>query len=164
MKTKEVVLQVEGMDCPSCAITIERSLSQARGVSNPAVNFATGRASLEYNPNEIDMSEIIKAVEKAGYKVTLAHDGNEAVEKFINEPEKFNMILMDIQMPHLDGREATRIIRKKGFKEIPIIAMTAEAMKGDRERSLAAGMDDYIPKPIKRDTIYKMVKKWCIER
>ncbi|TET87412.1 MAG: heavy metal translocating P-type ATPase, partial [Dehalococcoidia bacterium] len=68
MKNKEAVLQVEGMDCPSCAITIEKSLSQARGVSNPAVNFVTGRASLEYNPNEIDISEIIKVVERAGYK------------------------------------------------------------------------------------------------
>jgi len=81
MKSKELVLQVEGMDCPSCAITIEKSLSQARGVSNPAVNFATGRASLEYNPGETDIGEIIKVVERAGYKAREFERGLEREEE-----------------------------------------------------------------------------------
>ncbi|UCH98790.1 MAG: response regulator, partial [Candidatus Aminicenantes bacterium] len=51
-----------------------------------------------------------------------------------------------------------------GFKDIPIIAMTAQSMKGDREKCLKAGMDDYIPKPIKRDVVFAMVKKWCLDR
>ena len=85
--------------------------------------------------------------------VTVALDGEEAVDLFTSNPDRFDMILMDIQMPEIDGREATQIIRQQGFKDIPIIAMTAEAMKGDRERCLQAGMNDYIAKPIKRDVI-----------
>jgi CheY-like chemotaxis protein len=71
---------------------------------------------------------------------------------------------MDIQMPNIDGYQATRIIRKKGFKDIPIIAMTAHAMQGDKERCLKAGLDDYISKPIKREMVYQTVKKWCLEK
>jgi signal transduction histidine kinase/ligand-binding sensor domain-containing protein/DNA-binding response OmpR family regulator len=100
---------------------------------------------------------------KAGYQVTTAKDGREAVDIFTAAPNTFNLILMDIQMPRLDGREATRMIRGEGFKEIPIIAMTAESMKGDREKCLDAGMNDYIAKPIKRDIVYKMVKKWWLD-
>ncbi len=73
------------------------------------------------------------------------------------------MILMDIQMPIMNGREATGEIRKQGYTDVPIIAMTAESMKGDRERCIEAGMNDYISKPIKRDVVFKMVKKWCLE-
>jgi Cu+-exporting ATPase len=66
---EKVVLQIEGMGCPSCAATIERSLSQLKGVSNPAVNFATRRASLEYEPGRMELEEIINAVEHVGYRV-----------------------------------------------------------------------------------------------
>ena len=67
---------------------------------------------------------------------------------------------MDIQMPEMDGLEATRQIRKKGFTAIPIIAMTANAMVGDREKCIAAGMNDYITKPIKREMVFKILEKW----
>ncbi len=66
---KKVVLQIEGMNCPSCAATIEKSLSRLNGVSNPGVNFATRKASLEYDPNRVELKQIINAVEHAGYKV-----------------------------------------------------------------------------------------------
>ena len=79
-------------------------------------------------------------------------------------PENLDLIFMDIQMPEQDGREATREIRQKGFSDIPIIAMTAEAMIGDREKCLEAGMNDYIAKPIKRNEIFKVVKKWHIDK
>ena len=99
---------------------------------------------------------------KAGYQLTIVGNGEEAVSTFTADPEKFGLILMDIQMPGLDGKEATALIREKGFNDIPIIAVTAESMKGDKEKCIAAGMNDYISKPIKRETVLKMVKKWCL--
>jgi two-component system sensor histidine kinase/response regulator len=97
---------------------------------------------------------------REGYLLDMAENGREAVEKFLRGPENFDLILMDIQMPEMDGREAARIIRSKGFTHVPIIAMTAESMKGDREKCLAAGMNDYISKPINREEVLAMIKKW----
>lgn len=97
---------------------------------------------------------------KSGYRLELAVNGKEVVEKFIARPETFDLIFMDIQMPEMDGREATRVIREKGFSEIPIVAMTAECMKGDREKCMEAGMNDYIPKPLKRELVLDTMKKW----
>jgi len=106
---------------------------------------------------------------KAGYTVEVANNGQEAVEKYTTTPEDFDLIFMDVQMPELDGMEATREIRKweggTGSKEnleirIPIIALTAHAMKGDREKCLKSGMDDYITKPIKKGPILGLLEKW----
>ena len=98
-----------------------------------------------------------------GYHLEVATNGKEAVELYTANPGSFDLIFMDIQMPEMDGIEATRRIREVGGESIPIIAITAEAMKGDREKCLAAGMNDYIAKPVKRETVYKMVKKWALE-
>ena len=97
---------------------------------------------------------------KAGYSVEVANNGKEAVEIFTRKPERFDLILMDIQMPEMDGLEATRAIRDQGFAEIPIVAMTANAMKGDREICLNSGMNDYITKPIKRELVFEIIEKW----
>jgi CheY-like chemotaxis protein len=99
---------------------------------------------------------------KAGYSLSMAEDGKKALEVYTSEPEKYDLIFMDIQMPRMDGVQATRNIREKGFQDVPIIAMTAQSMKGDREKFLNAGMNDYIAKPIKREKIFEMVKKWCL--
>ena len=96
---------------------------------------------------------------KAGYCVEVASNGKEAVEKFTASPENFDLILMDIQMPEMDGIRATEEIRKRGFDSVQIIAMTAQAMKGDREKCLAAGMNEYITKPIKRELVLRILKK-----
>jgi len=97
---------------------------------------------------------------KAGYKVTVVANGKLALDTFTKNPNDFDTILMDIQMPEMDGYEATRQIRQLGFKDIPIIAMTANAMKGDRELCLDAGMNDYMTKPIKRELIFQVIEKW----
>ena len=97
---------------------------------------------------------------KAGYMVTVAANGKEAVDLFTKTPEAYDTILMDIQMPIMDGYEATRIIRSSALTDIPIIAMTANAMKGDRELCLEAGMNDYITKPIKRTIVFEVLEKW----
>ena len=67
---------------------------------------------------------------------------------------------MDINMPELDGREATAAIRNKGFKDIPIIALTADAMKEDREKCLKAGMNDYIAKPVRPQNLLDVITSW----
>jgi CheY-like chemotaxis protein len=85
------------------------------------------------------------------------------VETFLSDPEGFDLVLMDIQMPEMNGKDAARMIRKKGFTQIPIIAMTASTMKGDREKCLEAGMNDYIAKPIKRESLYQAIKKWVLD-
>jgi signal transduction histidine kinase/DNA-binding response OmpR family regulator len=112
----------------------------------------------EDNPVNQKLATII--LSKAGYKVTTATDGRQALAAFSSNPDGFDAILMDIQMPEMDGYEATRCIRQKGFMNIPIIAMTANAMKGDRERCLDAGMNDYITKPIKREIVFQVLEKW----
>lgn len=96
---------------------------------------------------------------KAGYTVQVACNGRLAVETYTQNPDQYDIILMDIQMPEMDGLEATRQIRKKGFIDIPIVAMTANAMKGDREKCLEAGMNDYISKPIKRELVFKILEE-----
>ncbi len=100
---------------------------------------------------------------KAGYQLDIVENGKEVVEKYASDPERYDLIFMDIRMPEMDGREAARMIRDKGFDNVPIIAMTAESMKGDHEKCLEAGMNDYIPKPIKREVVFKMIKKWVLK-
>jgi len=70
---------------------------------------------------------------------------------------------MDVNMPEMDGLEATEVIRNRGYHDIPIIAITADAMEEDRKRCLDSGMNDYIAKPIKREVVFNMVKKWVFD-
>lgn len=97
-------------------------------------------------------------LEKKGWSVVIANNGKEAVS--LATQEDFHLILMDIQMPEMDGVQATAQIRSAG-NNIPIIAMTAHAMKGDREKFLQSGMDDYISKPINKLQLYSMVEKYA---
>ena len=105
---------------------------------------------------------------KGGYKVEVANNGKKAVEKYTTSPEYFDLIFMDVQMPEMDGMEATRAIRKweeetrKQEDSIPIIALTAHAMKGDREMCLESGMNGYITKPIKRELVFEILEKWVL--
>ena len=102
---------------------------------------------------------ILRLLEKNGFHPTLVENGQQAVERF--DPDKFDVILMDVQMPEMDGFEATREIRKlekQSGGHIPVIAMTAYATEGDRERCLAAGMDDYVSKPISASKLFKAIE------
>jgi len=101
---------------------------------------------------------------KAGYQVEVASNGKEAVAKFTDAPREYDLIFMDIQMPEMDGKAATQTLRRLGFADIPIVAMTAHAMKGDREKCLEAGMNDYITKPIKRETVFETIKKYVFQK
>ena len=96
-------------------------------------------------------------LEKVGAVVTVAENGKEAVELAIGG--KFDLILMDCQMPVMDGYEAAKELRKLG-NIIPVVAMTANALAGDRRRCLDAGMDDYLSKPVKQDKLGRVLAKW----
>ena len=101
----------------------------------------------------------IEFLQKANIKVKIANNGKEAIE--ILENSEFDGVLMDCQMPILDGYEATRLIRKiEKLKDLPIIAMTANAMQGDKEKCINSGMNDYIAKPLDFNQFYETLGKW----
>ena len=112
----------------------------------------------EDNPINQKLANFI--LTKAGYQVEVVNNGKQALETYTANPDKFDMIFMDVQMPEMDGIEASMKIRELGLNDIPIIAMTAQAVKGDREKCMEAGMSDYMAKPIKRERVFEMVKKW----
>jgi len=108
--------------------------------------------------NRINQRLAVRTLEKMGHTVTVANDGIEALS--LLEAEAFDLVFMDIQMPLLDGIAATREIRereKQTHRHIPIIAMTAHAMKGDREKCLECGTDGYVSKPILRTQIEEAI-------
>jgi PAS domain S-box-containing protein len=110
--------------------------------------------------NPVNQKLAVHILERWGFTVSVANNGQEAVD--IVKKEKFDLVLMDVQMPVMGGYEATGIIReweKTTGTHIPIIAMTAHAMKGDREQTLEAGMDDYVSKPVNQDTLFKVIEK-----
>ena len=109
--------------------------------------------------NEINQEVALNILAEMDVDVVVVNDGLEALEKV--KQESFSLILMDLQMPVMDGFEATRLIKSMPkHRNIPIIAMTAHAMQGDRDKCLAMGMDDYLPKPIDIKVFTRTLKKW----
>jgi len=97
-------------------------------------------------------------LEKKGHTVITAEDGREAL--VVLEKETVDLVLMDVQMPGMDGLEATRVIRAReaaGGFHLPIVALTAHAMSGDRDYCVAAGMDDYLTKPIRAEDLHRVL-------
>ncbi|MBF0434184.1 MAG: response regulator [Magnetococcales bacterium] len=118
-----------------------------------------GKKVLLVEDNEINQEVASGILSQVGLQVEIVTNGVEAVERVFERP--FDAVLMDVQMPVMDGYEATRRIRQeKGFEKLPIIAMTANAMMGDREICLAAGMNDYVSKPIDPKLLYATLAKW----
>ncbi len=111
---------------------------------------------------EINRHLVLRMLKKKNCSVELAHDGEQALEIF--EPGRFDLILMDVQMPKMDGLQASKAIRQRESRSnlsrpTPIVALTANAMKGDREECLAAGMDDYMSKPFQAGELYAMLER-----
>ncbi|MEI6125822.1 MAG: response regulator [Pseudomonadota bacterium] len=139
----------------------EKELAKKSASQHSIREDANGAVSvLLVEDNPVNQKLGFTLLTKAGYNVIVAGNGSDAIEKFEAEPQRYDIILMDVQMPVMDGFAATRSLREKGYSAVPIIAMTAEAMKGDREKCLAAGMNDYISKPIKKEIVFAMLKKW----
>lgn len=150
---------------------IEKALAEKRGESetnqtesNPSISeWATTERPLKIlvaEDNLVNQKVVTRLMEKRGHHVHIASNGIEAISAWKNE--KFDLILMDAQMPEMDGLTATRLIRQAELEtpgHIPIIAMTAHALKGDRDRCLEAGMDEYVSKPVNVKELFAKLAK-----
>jgi len=163
-----------------------QKLSVIRPLELPETKNSAHILLAEDNPINQKLAKMMLI--KAGYQVETADTGKEALDKFITSSGGFDLVFMDMQMPEMDGIEATYHIRKWEAKSIapslmlngkegedlstsifeltphrkrvPIIALTANAIKGDKEKCLEGGMDDYITKPINRDILFEVIEKW----
>lgn len=173
----ELIRQTEEVGLDGCLIkpinqsTLHDAIIQAFGdrspsqpepahITTPVVDKAIrGAHLLLVEDNAINQLVAQELLEKVGFVVTIANDGRESIDAV--QRQAFDGVLMDIQMPVMDGLEATRRIRADArFKDLPIIAMTANAMAGDREKSIAAGMNDHVAKPIDLDELFATLNRW----
>jgi len=148
------ILGVESLSGPLTAsvVTLEDDFLELRGAH-----------ILLADDNLINQEVAGEFLTDAGMQVTIVANGQECLAAL--EKAACDLVLMDIQMPLMDGLEATRRIRRESkWQDLPIIAMTAHAMTGDKEKSLAAGMNDHITKPIDSSALYKTLKKWLRQR
>lgn len=154
--------QAEGERMPIVTRALVASMAQS-GRAHRAIrpDMFPGVKALVVEDMRINLMLITKILEKHGCLVTTALNGREAVELYEKEP--FDVIFMDCQMPEMDGFEATQAIRVREATtgcHTPIVALTADAMIGDREKCLRAGMDDYLNKPLRQEQITKMLTQW----
>ncbi len=145
----------------------ETAASGAAAMAAASPSPATAMASCQSyhvllaEDNKVNQMLAVKLLKKRGHEVTVAENGVLALESWRTRP--FDFILMDMMMPEMDGLETTRRIRAeeaaRGGERIPIIAMTANAMTGDRERCFDAGMDGYVSKPVRPETLYQEIER-----
>ena len=146
----------------SLTFKIPESEKHEAGVDRKIDRSESAQSSkvLLVDDDEITQIQIKRLLEKQGLKVQVADNGKIALDELAKA--EFQCILMDVQMPFMDGVEATKRIRasNSNFRTIPIIALTAYAMSGDRKSFLEAGMDDYVAKPIDQDVLMETLKRY----
>ncbi len=133
-------------------------------VETPAIpRAATARDVLLVEDNEVNRMVAEAVLRRSGHRVSVARDGHSAVDMVLSG--RFDLVLMDVQMPGMTGLEATRRIRagSGAAASVPIVAMTANAMRGDREQCVEAGMNDYITKPFRPQALLAMVECWATD-
>jgi PAS domain S-box-containing protein len=138
---------------------ITRTLATSQPTNTKLTTTTAPLRVLVAEDNLVNQRVIVRMLENLGHNVTVAADGVQTLAQW--ERERFDVVLMDVQMPELDGFETTRLIRQREYLTnhwTPIVAMTAHAMKGDRERCLDAGMDDYLSKPIQRAELLRVLE------
>ncbi len=144
----EVLAEVTGAPAPAPAASAE--LPEPRG----------GERVLVVEDNAVNQRVVERLLGRRGLQVDLAGDGAQALARF--ERERYALVFMDCQMPVVDGYEATRRLRSSGapWAGTPVVALTANALEGDRERCEAAGMDDYLSKPIRAEQLDAVLERW----
>jgi signal transduction histidine kinase/DNA-binding response OmpR family regulator len=157
------------LEAITLALDDSGELKPARAVVSPGASRTSVPAHvLLVEDNLVNQTVAVKLLEKRGHSVVVANNGREAVDLlFAPDAPKFDVVLMDVQMPVMDGMDATREIRRRESalgERVPILAMTASAMKGDRELCLETGMDDYLSKPIRPEELYSKVETYALRR
>jgi two-component system sensor histidine kinase/response regulator len=145
-------------------LTVVGKMPAGSNKPKPVSIYSSLKSSHQFNillveDNAVNQQLAVRMLQKFGHTVKVAENGKEALTNMDNE--SFDLILMDVQMPEMDGFEATAAIREREritCTHIPIIAMTAHAMKGDQERCLEAGMDDYVSKPVQAKILFEAVE------
>ena len=151
----------------SLADAISRALEEEAGVEKPADKEPAPPGKLRIllvEDDPVNQKVTTRLLEKRGHQVDVAEDGKEGVRRYTGNEELYDLILMDIQMPEMNGYEATEAIREheeKTGQHIPIVALTAHAMRGERDRSLEAGMDDYLSKPVSGQELYETIEHYA---
>jgi two-component system, sensor histidine kinase len=139
------------------------SMPASRPLQPASAQQGQGQWVLLVEDNPVNQTVIEAMLRSLGYRVSLVADGAQAVHSA--SQEAFDLILMDCRLPVMDGYEATRLIRQlAGRARTPIIALTANALQGDREACLQAGMDDYLAKPFKRADLQNILQRWLVSR
>lgn len=154
------VKQSELLDAIVLAVGAAAPAAAAPATAIPTRTATRPKSILLAEDSPINQKLAIGLLERWGHRVTVATTGNEAVRLTAEQP--FDLVLMDVQMPELDGLDATRQIRQRENQtggHLPIIAMTAHAMKGDRELCLSAGMDGYLMKPIRAEQLFRQIEE-----
>ncbi len=154
-----VVVRKAGEDLDNLSSAVQGFLAGLRQTQPGAVvDPLEGSRVLLVDDDVRNIYALSALLDETGMKVTAARDGLEAIDCFQREP--FDLILMDMAMPNMDGYTATRVLKQEHGCGIPIIALTAHAMKGDREKCITAGADDYLAKPVSRQELLDMLYRW----
>jgi CheY-like chemotaxis protein len=147
--------KVSSNPAPQAAAANKAVVAPAKGK-----DILKGKKVLIVDDDMRNIFALSSALQQYDLNVEIANDGDEALEK-LDTIEGVDIVLMDIMMPKMDGYEATRQIRKQNkWNKLPVIALTAKAMKEDREKCLAAGANDYITKPIDMDRLISLMQLW----
>ena len=144
---------------PKAAPSIQKQQTFSKPVMH-AERIFVGKKVLLADDDMRNIFALSAVLEEAGFSIVIATNGKEAIEK-LRESQDIDLILMDVMMPEMDGIEATKLIRtEQKWNNLPIIAVTAKAMQGDRELCLSAGANDYISKPVDIDKLLSLIKVW----
>jgi CheY-like chemotaxis protein len=130
----------------------------SRPTTTSVTDSSEGLRILVVDDNRVNQQLVVRLLEKRGHRVGVADNGRAALCAL--EERDFDLVLMDVQMPEMDGFEATMALREReaqSGRHVPVVAMTAHAMKGDEERCLVAGMDGYVSKPIRPDMLFETI-------